>query len=64
MRLTRALHPNPFEANGMPPTYETMHYCTVLLRPVLQMSQSVYARGPINAPGSWFLPKDSPPESA
>jgi len=20
-----ALHPNPFEANGMPPTYETMH---------------------------------------
>jgi len=25
MRLTRALHPNPFEANGMPPTYETMH---------------------------------------
>ena len=22
MRLTRALHPNPFEANGMPPTYE------------------------------------------
>jgi hypothetical protein len=26
MCLTRALHPNPFEANGMPPTYETMHY--------------------------------------
>ena len=23
--LTRAWHPNTFEANGMPPTYETMH---------------------------------------
>ena len=23
--LTRASHPDPFEANGMPPTDETMH---------------------------------------
>ena len=23
--LTRVLHPSPFKANGMPPTYETMH---------------------------------------
>jgi hypothetical protein len=23
--LARAWHPNPFEANGMPPTYETTH---------------------------------------
>jgi hypothetical protein len=23
--LTHASHPDPFEANGMPPTYDSMH---------------------------------------
>ena len=30
MLLTHASHPDPFEANGMPPTYDSMHYCPVL----------------------------------
>jgi len=25
MLLTHASHPDPFEANGMPPTYDSMH---------------------------------------
>jgi len=27
MLLTHASHPDPFEANGMPPTYDSMHQC-------------------------------------
>jgi hypothetical protein len=30
MLLTHASHPDPFEANSMPPTYDSMHQCSVV----------------------------------
>jgi hypothetical protein len=36
MLLTHASHPDPFEANGMPPTYDSMHWMderTAILSP-------------------------------
>jgi hypothetical protein len=32
MLLTLASHPDPFEANGMPPTYDSMHLSGVMMR--------------------------------
>jgi hypothetical protein len=56
MRLTRAVHPNPSEVNGMPPTYETM--------PMTVASKNVWISADIRLKGlcglcrlvhSWFL---------
>src|ERR1700746_3874019 len=64
MLLTHASHPDPFEANGMPPTYDSMHLTH--LQPALLFRDSrrldktsrAWTRHqtiPLSAPASRFL---------
>ncbi len=41
MLVVHALKIGKIADGGMPPTYETMHQCIVLLRSVLQMSHGL-----------------------
>jgi hypothetical protein len=48
------LNPDPFEANGMPPTYGSMHWCPVpeISMPFAADQLAVFQGGPSRTGGS------------